>query len=260
MRWGPPHDCQGSYACDDCRCVRNHCEYSSINIVPFLKLTYFQQTITSSILTTASTTETAVISVTASTATTETQIISVTDTTLATITQTVVPTVTPAPVATCVAYTGAFKAHATQNGGDLFINGNFINPLQGSFWWNSASSSTSATVQNKFIWAIDGNGYLYVAYSFAPYNYVYYAYMITSGSGSNWPQLDRKSVIDTMVSRGSASYVKACVNPDTMELQLDAGGRTSILWCGGEMWMGYGKGEDINRGVCVQMFPTIVPV
>jgi len=61
------------------------------------------------------------------------------------------------------------------------------------------------------------------------------------------------------VNSGSISLIKACVNSLTGELTMNAGGRTQMLICGGQLWMSETLGSDINRGGCTQMFPTIVP-
>lgn len=200
------------------------------------------------------------ISVTASTSTTETQIVSVTDTTLATVTQTAVPSV--APVSFCNPIAGAFKAHATQySGQDEYIYANLLNGLTGGLTWNLASTSTSTSVQNKYIWAIDAAGHLGLAYNVPPYSYKYTVYMSTASSGSNWPQVNTKTAVDAQVAAGAAvTYVNACVDGLTGELKLNAAGRTQILWCGQQLWMSNTLGSDINRGTCVQMFPTVVMV
>jgi hypothetical protein len=55
--------------------------------------------------------------------------------------------------------------------------------------------------------------------------------------------------------------VRGCVNSVTGELTIEAAGRTNILYCGAQLWISAGAGEDINRGSpCVPMYPKIVPV
>jgi hypothetical protein len=127
--------------------------------------------------------------------------------------------------------------------------------------WSGASTSTSPSVQNKYIWALDSQSRLYLAYNVPPYTYTYYAYMVNSGSGSNWPQVGTQSSVASQIAAGGlVSYITGCVNSLTGQLELNAAGRTQILWCGQQLWMSNNLGSDINRGVCEQMFPTIVPV
>ncbi|OIW31528.1 hypothetical protein CONLIGDRAFT_629205 [Coniochaeta ligniaria NRRL 30616] len=217
-------------------------------------------TVTSSIFSTISSIETDVISVTASTSATETQLISVIDTTLATVTQTAIPS--SSPVSVCGPASGPFKAHATQYAGnDYYIYANLLNGLTGGVTWNALSASTAASVQNKYIWTIDANGHLGLAYNVPPYTYQYVVYMSTASSGSNWPQLGTQASVAASVAAGAAvTYVNACVDSITGELKLDAAGRTQIMYCGQQLWMSSTLGSDVNRGTCVQMFPTIVLV
>jgi hypothetical protein len=169
----------------------------------------------------------------------------------------------PAPVSTgvCGPYTGPFKALATYQGSNLYIYANLLNGMTGGLAWNSGSASTAASIQNKYIWALDSQSRLYLAYNVPPYNHVYYAYMSTASGGSNWPQVNTQSAVAAQIAAGAAiSYVTGCVNSLTGQLELNAAGRTQILWCGQQLWMSNTLGRDINRGVCTQMFPTVVPV
>jgi hypothetical protein len=222
---------------------------------------------------TVSTTETVFVSVTATTGATEVDTVFVTATTAVTesaavsttvtVTQTVTQTI--APSASCKPYNevGAFKAIATEvNGSPLLIYANLLNGLTGGVNWQQASTSTSAAVQNKFIWALDSNGYLGLAYNVPPYSYKYAVYMSTGTPGSNWPQIGTQASVDSSVNNGApVTKIKGCVNSVTGELTLEAAGRTNILYCGVQLWMSAGAGEDVNRGApCVKMFPKIVPV
>jgi len=136
-----------------------------------------------------------------------------------------------------------------------------LNGLTGGIFWQAGSSSTSPTVQNKYIWALDSDSNLVLANAVPPYSYVYMAYISTATTGSNWPQVNTKAAVMSSINNGAKiAIVKGCIDSVTGELTLNAGGRESIMWCGAEMWMSYGNGEDINRGVCTRMYPTVVPV
>lgn len=210
-------------------------------------------------LSTVCSTETDVISATASTSTTETQVISVTDTTLATVTQTATPSVAPAPV--CSAVSGPFRAHATQyqdQDEDIFAN---ANGATGSLNWNLLSDvGTNPILTNRYIWTIN-NGHLALAYTAAPYDYAVFV-ATSASSGSLVPRLGISSSVESQMAAGlPLAFVNACVDTATGELQLDAVGRTQILWCGGQVWLSNTLGSDIvGRGTCVQMFPTVVMV
>ncbi|KAK1833516.1 hypothetical protein QBC39DRAFT_346218 [Podospora conica] len=225
--------------------------------------------VTSAVLTTFSTTETEVASVTSTVSTTVVETISVTVTsavtetdqvsTTTTIPETTTTTVTSA-VASCTIPTVPFKATATEyNNTPLLMYANLMTGLTGGLTWQPASASTAASVQNKFIWALDSQGYLNLAYNVPPYTYKYYAYMSTSSSGSNWPQVNTEASVRASVNAGAATMIKGCVDSITGELHLDAAGRKNILWCGNQLWMSYGLGEDINRGTCNLMKPIIAP-
>lgn len=174
-------------------------------------------------------------------------------------TETALATVTTTPIATCTGHTGAFRAVATQyNSQSLYIYANLLNGLIGGVTWQQGSTSTAASVQNKYILAIDDNGHLHVAYNVPPYTYTYYFYVSTSSSGSVWPQVEPKANVESAIANGAKiTYVNACVNSETNQLELEAGGRTQILYCGAQLWMSNTLGSDINRGGCTQMFPTL---
>ncbi|CAP65083.1 uncharacterized protein PODANS_5_6710 [Podospora anserina S mat+] len=176
-----------------------------------------------------------------------------------TITQTVVETVSPQ--ASCKPGPQVFKAFALEAGTTpvYYIYANLLNGLTGGISWQGPSSSTAASVQNKYIWSIDQNGYLGLAYNVPPYTYSYTAYMSTASPGSNWPQVNTASSVDAQIAGGAAiSKIKGCINSLTGELTLSVAGRKNILWCGQQMWMSAGLGEDINRGTCIQMFPKVI--
>ncbi|KAK3369889.1 hypothetical protein B0H63DRAFT_497141 [Podospora didyma] len=220
----------------------------------------------STVLTTASATETTTLSLTETITDITTEVDLLTATIASTTTATVSLTTTTAATATklagiCLkgAALGAFKANATQYGtAPLNIYANLLNGLTGGITWSAASASTAASVQNKYIWSLDENARLNLAYNVPPYTYKYYAYMSTASPGSNWPQVNTEASVAAQVNNGGAvTYITGCVDSVTGELTLNAAGRTHILWCGQQLWMSYAKGEDINRGVCVEMFPRV---
>ncbi|GAB1314511.1 hypothetical protein MFIFM68171_04721 [Madurella fahalii] len=153
-----------------------------------------------------------------------------------------------------------FKAVATQyRDMELHIYANMLNGLTGGVIWQAGTSSTSASVRNKYVWGVDSEGYLKVANPIPPYSYEYVAYFTTTMSGSRWLQVNtRQSVENAIANGGSISKVKACADSVTGELMLDAAGRKNILWCGSQLWMSAGDGSDINRGECSQIFPKAV--
>ncbi|KAK4215481.1 hypothetical protein QBC37DRAFT_458698 [Rhypophila decipiens] len=210
------------------------------------------ETVTVPVVDTITDTTTEVDLLTATIASTTTTTVSLTSTVSTTSTQT-------ASVCLKGALLGAFKANATQYGSSsLNIYANLLNGLTGGITWQAASSSTSASFQNKYIWALDEEGRLNVAYNVPPYTYKYYAYMSTASSGSNWPQVNTETSVRSQVNAGQAvTYITGCVDSVTGELTLNAAGRTQILWCGQQLWMSSNLGTDINRGVCVQMFPKV---
>ncbi|KAK0736741.1 hypothetical protein B0T21DRAFT_411888 [Apiosordaria backusii] len=140
------------------------------------------------------------------------------------------------------------------------IYANMLNGLTGGITWQAVSSSTSPSVQNKYIWKLDESGYLGLAYNIPPYSYAYTAYMSTSSAGSNWPQVGTTASVESQVAAGAAvAKIKGCVNSFTGELTLSVAGRRNILYCGGQLWMSAGVGEDVNRGSpCVQQFPKVI--
>lgn len=113
-------------------------------------------------------------------------------------------------------------------------------------------------IQNKYIWALDSDSNLVLANPVPPYTFSYMAYVSTTTAGSVWPQVAIKATVISMVNNGAGvALIKGCIDPVTGELTLNAGGRENILWCGAQMWMSYGNGEDINRGGCTRMYPTV---
>lgn len=146
------------------------------------------------------------------------------------------------------------------NGTPLYMFANMLNNALGVLTWQSDSSSTSPTVQDEYFWALDADSNLVVAYTLPPYTYTYMAYVVTTSTGTLWPQLNTKAVITSAINSGAqVAPIKGCIDSDTGDLTLNAAGRKNILYCGAQLWMGYGNGEDINRGSpCVRMYPTIV--
>lgn len=230
---------------------------------------YTDSAVIISVPTTISTTTTVYDSVTATEAATETSASLLTATasltslvpfsSTVTITQTVTATVSP-PAPSCKPAGYAFQAwfhDASVNVNPLHLYANMLNALSGGVTWQQPSSSTSPAVKNKYIWSFDSDGYLTVAYNIPPYTYKYYAYMSTALPGSNWPQIGTEaSVKNSILAGGQVTMLKGCVDADTGILSLDAGGRKNILYCGQQMWMSAGKGEDVNRGSpCVVVQP-----
>lgn len=188
----------------------------------------------------------------------QTDVISLTATVTATETATYAP---EPPQASCLTNTDAFRAMGTYNGGDLYLYANVINGLSGGANWMAGSTSTSPSVQNKFNLAVDSEGHLYLHDSIPPYTgYIFYFYTTTGSARSDWPQLAHKQNLDTVIANGGKySKLKACVNSVTGELTVeDSMGRKNMLWCGQQLWLSATLGEDINRGVCSQMFPKAV--
>jgi len=251
-----------------CGCVAT---VSTVNI-PAPPATTITVTATSALLSqihlTAPTTTTTTLSLTATTTSTTTTTILATSTSTSTTTTihaiptTTTATATATATSTCRigAALGAFRAPATQHGTTpLLIYANLLNGLTGGLTWTQPSSSLSAAVQNKYVWALDDAGRLNLAYNVPPYTYKYYAYMSTASPGSNWPQVGTAASVASMVNAGAAvAYVTGCVDSLTGELTLNAAGRKNMLWCGSQLWMSFGLGEDINRGECVQMFPAVL--
>ncbi|KAK3994815.1 hypothetical protein QBC44DRAFT_340679 [Cladorrhinum sp. PSN332] len=191
-----------------------------------------------SVPTTISSTETVVESVTATEATTET------------ITATEKPNV------------GAFKVRSTDwQGLERMMFADVSTGVSGGLTWSSPSTSTSPSVANKYIWALDDDGFLMLAYNIPPYSFKYTAYVQTSSTDSSrWLQVLPAANADSAVKLGITQKIKGCVNPDTGELTLEVGGRRNKLYCGTQLWMSNGEGPELNPGTCVFMFPKIQAV
>ncbi|KAK3399803.1 hypothetical protein B0T20DRAFT_169295 [Sordaria brevicollis] len=235
-------------------------------------------TVFASVAATVTTTETELVSLTATTSATTTVLVEDVETVTATQTDVVSITTTitavetatlaPEPVQpVCKINTDAFRVTDKYNGNDLYIYANMLNALSGGVNWQPAPASTSPTVQNKYNLGIDSEGYLYLHDGVLPYSYKYYFYVQqTPGfSGSVWPQVGIEASIKNSVAQAPdrISLLKACVNPAKGELTMqDSFGRKNILWCGNQLWLSNGVGEDVNRGSpCQQMFPkTVAPV
>lgn len=222
---------------------------------------------------TVTTTETVIVSVTATTAATEVDTVSLTATIALTETATVSSTVTVTstttqtvqPQATCRpgSEVGAFRVTATEwNASPYFLYANMVNGLVGGLNWNVGSLSTSPNIQSKYLYKVDADGYLALAYNIPPYTYEYVAYIsppTTSAEASAWPQMITRASGEAQIANGGRiAKIKACVNSVTGELTLDAAGRKNILYCGGQLWMAFGDGADVNRGApCVKMYPKV---
>jgi hypothetical protein len=148
----------------------------------------------------------------------------------------------------------------TFNGNTLYFYANMLNALTGGLNWQVGSTSTSQSIQPRYNFALDSEGSLYLHDRIAPYTYTYYVYISTANSGSNWPQINTKEAVENSIAQGGKiSKIKGCVNPVTGELTLqDSVGRKNILYCGAQVWLSAGLGEDVNRGGCYQQFPHVV--
>lgn len=237
-------------------------------------LSFLTKTVFASVAATVTTTEAELVSVTATASATTTVVIEDVETVTATqtdvvsltatVTATETATLAPEPVQpVCQINTDAFRATDKYNGNDLYIYANMLNALSGGAVWQAGTTSTNAAVQNKYNLGIDSEGYLYVHDRILPYSYTYYFYIQSpSSTGSVWPQVGTQTSIDSAVAQRPdlVSKIKACVNPATGELTVqDYYGRKNMLWCGNQLWLSHGVGEDVNRGSpCQQMFPKAV--
>ncbi|KAL2129755.1 hypothetical protein VTI74DRAFT_7345 [Chaetomium olivicolor] len=229
-------------------------------------------TYTASVLSTLTITETVFDAVTATISATETDVVSVTATALATQTvvvdETVTVSVTQTQTTTAQASlithdVAAFRAVATDyNASLLYIYASLINGVTGGVSCNILYSSTSASIQNKYILTIDSQGRVLLANAIPPYSYKYAMYVSRTTTGSLWPQISPITSVQAAIVNGAQmDRVYGAVDPATNRLYLNAAGRKNILYCGVQMWMSTGAGEDINRGgACTVMYPTIVPV
>ncbi|KAK4178773.1 hypothetical protein QBC36DRAFT_94239 [Triangularia setosa] len=228
-------------------------------------VSYTADPITVSVPTTLSVTDTIYVSLTEKTAATDIETVFVTATTQLTQTVAVQSTVTVTQTSTVVlagptclppSDVRAFRAMATLNNAPVAMYANMLNALSGGMNWQTPSTSTSTSVQYKYFFKLDSEGRVILAKGIPPYSYEYALYASTGTTGSVWPQVNTKQAIENSIRAGGAvSFIKGCVNSETGELTLDAAGRKSILWCGNQLWMSYGNGEDINRGTCVRMYP-----
>ncbi|KAK3502313.1 hypothetical protein B0T13DRAFT_165297 [Neurospora crassa] len=254
-----------------CKCVG--AEIVTVTVpVPVSTVTVEETTtILASVAATVTTTETELVSVTATASATATVLLDGVETVTATQTDVVSLTATvtaietatlaPEPVQpVCQINTGAFRAVTTFNNNDLYMYTNLMNDLVGGINWQAGSTSTSQSIQPRYNFALDSEGSLYLHDRIAPYTYTYYVYIPITNSGSQWPQVNTKESIEYAITQGSRiSKIKGCVNPVTGELTLqDSIGRKNILYCGAQLWLSAGLGEDINRGGCVQQFPKVV--
>ncbi|VBB78295.1 Putative protein of unknown function [Podospora comata] len=234
-------------------------------------VSYTADPITVSVPTTLSVTDTVYVSLTETTAATDVETVLETATTqvtqtvsahtTVTVTQT---TTTVVPAATCLppSQVKAFRGLATDYGGQtLAMYANMLNALSGGMIWQPPSTSTSTSVQYKYFFKLDDEGRVVLAKGIPPYSYTYALYVATNSNGGLWPQVNTKDAIQNSINAGgSVAFVKGCVNSVTGELTLDAAGRKNILWCGQQMWMSTGNGEEINRGTCTVMHPKATEI
>jgi hypothetical protein len=210
-----------------------------------------------SVTATASATTTVLVEDVETVTATQTDVISLT----ATVTAIETATAAPEPVQVCLTNTAAFRAMTVFNGNTLYMYANVVNQLSGGLNWQAGSTSTSPAVQPKYNLAVDSQGYLYLHDKIAPYPmYTYYLYISTNTAGSQWPQINNQSAIESSIANGGKiSKIKGCVNSVTGQLTMqDSLGRSNILYCGAQVWLSSGLGEDVNRGGCYQQFPQAV--
>jgi hypothetical protein len=138
---------------------------------------------------------------------------------------------------------------------DLIIGSGMLN-------WRASTTSTNAVALGPYVWALDSDGYLYLAYKNPPYiSSIYYVCVVSSSSTAGlWPRLDSQNYVDSVVAAypGTFDKVKGCIDSVTGALTLSALGRTNILWCGVELWFSFGNGSEIGRGVCTKMHPKAI--
>ncbi|KAJ4374711.1 hypothetical protein N0V85_009048 [Neurospora sp. IMI 360204] len=255
-----------------CKCVG--AEVVTITVpVPVSTVTVEETTtVFASVAATVTTTETELVSVTATASATTTVLVEDVETVTATQTDVVsltatvtaieTATVAPEPVQpVCLTNTDAFRAMTTYNGNTLYMYANMLpNAVSGGLTWQPGSTNPSPAIQPRYNLALDSEGSLYLHDRIAPYTYTYYVYISTLSSGSQWPQIATKQAVENQIAQGGkVSKIKGCVNSVTGELTLqDSIGRKNIFWCGQQVWLSAGLGEDINRGVCTQQFPHVV--
>lgn len=225
---------------------------------------------TVSVPSTLSLTETVYVSLTETVAMTETDTVRVTATAQLTQTVTLAPdyvtvtettTTTVAPAATCSAPSavGAFKAAATEHGGQsLLMYADILNGVVGPLNWKADSPSPSPNIKNKYIWKLDADGSLALASNIPPFTVNYLAYVsTTTAAASLWVQVQPRADVESLVASGYGVKLKGCVDPATGELTLDANGRKNILWSVGQFYVSSGDGSDLRRGECTKMHPKI---
>ena len=213
-----------------------------------------------SVTATASATTTVLVEDVETVTATQTDVVSLTTTVIATETA----TLAPEPVQpVCQINTDAFRAKSNINGNDLYIYAMMLNTVNGVANWQPGSTSTSPNAQNRYNLAIDSEGYLYLHDIVPPYAWKYYFYINDLNNlnvPSNLIQLNSEAVVKSQAAAGNGiRMIKGCMNPATGELTLqDSVGRKNILWCGNQVWLSRGLGEEVNRGVCQQVFPKVV--
>ncbi|KAG7293192.1 hypothetical protein NEMBOFW57_003238 [Staphylotrichum longicolle] len=225
---------------------------------------------TVSVPSTLSLTETVYVSLTETVAMTETDTVRVTATAQLTQTVTLAPdyvtvtettTTTVAPAATCSAPSavGAFKAAATEQGGQsLLMYADILNGVVGPLMWKPDSPSPVLNIKNKYIWKLDADGSLALASNIPPFTVNYLAYVsTTTAAASLWVQVQPRADVESLVASGYGVKLKGCVDPATGELTLDVNGRKNILWSVGQFYVSSGDGSDLRRGECTKMHPKI---
>ncbi|KAK4459006.1 hypothetical protein QBC42DRAFT_308140 [Cladorrhinum samala] len=221
---------------------------------------YTDSAVIVSVPTTISTTTTVYESVTATEAATETSTLLMTATasvtslvpfsSTVTITQTVTATVSP-PAPSCKPAGYAFQAWFRDVSVSLDARHLYANLISssigGPLYWKAPATSTSASALNPYIWSFDSDGYLMLAYGISSNANRYYAYISTSNPGSATVQIMVETNLKQVIETGGASaMIRGCVDPATSILSLEAAGRKNLLYCGGQVGLSAGAGEDLS--------------
>lgn len=227
-------------------------------------------TVTVPVSSTLSSIETEVITVTPTVSATQVDMVPVTEITTViqtdvvtstittTETQTVTQTVVPQPTCKSPSSVGVFSASATEvspagqhlmaapiSGGGIRVSFKAYDP------------STEYMVTNRFNWKIDSNGYLEMPYSIIASGLPVSPHinLPVATVGRAQVLMTLSSNVDFGVSYGVAARIKACVNPVTGELALEAAGLTKLLQCNGLLYLAPAS-SPLPSG-CVAMHPKV---
>ncbi|KAL2129234.1 hypothetical protein VTI74DRAFT_8063 [Chaetomium olivicolor] len=185
-----------------------------------------------SVTATISVTEVNTIRVTATEAITKTQVAPITVTVSATVSQTLPPS---CRIPTSVEFRA--RASQTDEPKNLVMLANPFNGASGEIVWDQPPSNLPQDVQNRGIWKLDNDGYLYLSRQIKNARGELmpglYAYVGTGSEPYSGITLAAKDFIDTLIQEGgNFGYVRGCVKSGTGELNLNSGDKTKILFCG----------------------------